>query len=189
MPRKAASESNAKTSRLKVFQAQFGFYDSIVAAPSQPAALRAWGTHQNLFADGQARVAEDRAAVEAALAHPNVPLRRALGSTGAFEVEPTTLPVVPDLPRRAPGKRASETPQAEARQRAPADRSKLDAAERDLSALEARRARERRLLEQRRSDLEAETAEADRRHQERRRSADAAVAAAREAYRKAGGTD
>jgi hypothetical protein len=37
----------------KVFQAQFGFYDTVVAAPSQVAALRAWGIHQNLFAGGQ----------------------------------------------------------------------------------------------------------------------------------------
>ena len=29
--------------KLKVFQAQFGFYDTIVAAPSQAAALRACG--------------------------------------------------------------------------------------------------------------------------------------------------
>ena len=40
--------------KLKVFQAQFGFYDTIVAAPSQAAALRAWGVNQNLFASGEA---------------------------------------------------------------------------------------------------------------------------------------
>lgn len=40
---------------LKVFQAQFDFYDVVVAAPSQAAALRAWGVHQKLFTDGMAR--------------------------------------------------------------------------------------------------------------------------------------
>jgi hypothetical protein len=45
--------------KLKVFQAQFGFHDSVVAAPSQTAALRAWGTRQNLFGEGQARLTED----------------------------------------------------------------------------------------------------------------------------------
>ena len=64
--------------KLKVFQAQFGFFDSVVAAPSQAAALQAWGIHQNLFASGEAKVIEDEAAVAAALAHPETPLRRAI---------------------------------------------------------------------------------------------------------------
>ena len=82
----------SKTLRLKVFQAQFGFYDSVVAAPSQAAALRAWGTHQNLFADGEAQVTTDEAAVEAAMAHPETPLRRAVGSNDGFALEPTGFP-------------------------------------------------------------------------------------------------
>jgi hypothetical protein len=32
--------------KLKVFQAQFGFYDTVVTAPSQAAALCAWGVSQ-----------------------------------------------------------------------------------------------------------------------------------------------
>ena len=46
--------ANAAGRRLKVFQAQFGFYDTVVAASSQAAALRAWGIHQTLFANGEA---------------------------------------------------------------------------------------------------------------------------------------
>ena len=34
------------TRKLKVFQTQFGFFDTVLAAPSQAAALRAWGTHR-----------------------------------------------------------------------------------------------------------------------------------------------
>ena len=81
--------------KLKVFQAQFGFYDTIVAAPSQAAALRAWGTHQNLFANGDAKVTTDEAAVAAATAYPETPLRRAVGSSDPFALEPTSLPKVP----------------------------------------------------------------------------------------------
>ena len=58
------------TRKLKVFQAPFGFFDTVVAAPSQAAALRAWGTQRNLFATGHARVATDEAAIAAALEHP-----------------------------------------------------------------------------------------------------------------------
>jgi hypothetical protein len=64
--------------KLMVFQSQFGFYDTVVAASSQAAALRAWGTHQNLL-PAAARVTTDEAAMAAALDHPEVPLRRAVG--------------------------------------------------------------------------------------------------------------
>lgn len=69
--------------RLKVYAAQFGFHDSVVAAHSQAVALVAWGTRQNLFAEGRAKVTHDPDALAAALAHPEVPLRRAVGSKEA----------------------------------------------------------------------------------------------------------
>jgi hypothetical protein len=114
--------------KLKVFQAQFGFYDTVVAAPSQAAALRAWGVNQNLFASGEAKVTTDEAAITVATAHPETPLRRAVGSSDPFALEPTSLPDVPDAPKKAAAKPASKakvSPPA----RPPADRSKLDAAE------------------------------------------------------------
>ena len=185
---RSATGQKPKASRLKVFQAQFGFYDSVVAAPSQPAALRAWGTHQNLFADGQARVTTDTAAVEAALAHPEVPLRRPLGSTGAFEVEPTALPTVPDMP-----KRKSPQPKRDAklkeRPKPLPDRSSLDAAERALADLDAGRKAEESAFKQRQDDLDAEIAAAREAYLAGRKTAKAALTAAREVYRKAGGAD
>ena len=59
--------AKARERRLKVFQTHLGFFDTVVAAPSQAAALRAWGLHQNIFADGLARIADDPQAVAAAL--------------------------------------------------------------------------------------------------------------------------
>lgn len=175
-------------SRLKVFQAQFGFYDSIVAAPSQPAALRAWGTHQNLFAAGQASLTTDAAAVEAALKHPNVPLRRAVGTDGAFEVEPTGIPVVPDAAKPKAARHASRASKPKQRQQKPRpDRSALNAAERALVELEARRKEEETDFQRRQRELDTEVAKADKQYQERRRELDVAVAAARKAYRDAGG--
>jgi hypothetical protein len=53
--------------KLKVFEARLGFYDTVVAVPSQAAALRAWDTRQNLFASGDASVSNDKDAVAAAL--------------------------------------------------------------------------------------------------------------------------
>ena len=42
------------TRKLKVFRTPIGFHDAYVAAPSQKAALQAWGTDTDLFARGVA---------------------------------------------------------------------------------------------------------------------------------------
>ena len=171
--------------KLKVFQAQFGFYDTVVAAPSQAAALRAWGIHQNLFADGLASITEDAQAIEAALAHPETPLRRAVGSTDPFALEPVNLPSVPDLPRKAAFK-----PEPKARPappKPPADRSALDAAELVLRKLDEGRKAEEVKFRQRQDELDTEREAAQATYVSGRKSATAAVVEAREAYRKAGG--
>ena len=163
--------------RLKVFQAQFGFYDSVVAAPSQTAALRAWGTHQNLFAGGDGRAATDEAAVKAALEHPETPLRRAVGSHDPFEVDPAGLPKAPE-----PSKRAGKAKPAP-------DRSKLRAAEAALSRLEGRREAEEAAFDAEAGALAARRAEAKTAYARARKDAQTAVASARKAYIQAGGTD
>ena len=173
--------------KLKVFQAQFGFYDTVVAASSQAAALRAWGTHQNLFASGEAKVTTDEAAIAAALEHPETPLRRAIGSTDPFQLEPTSLPKVPDAPKRAvpkPGaKLKPKTPKP------PADRTALDAAEAALHQLDEARKREEADLRRRQNELDEAKSAAQAAYVEGRKAATAAVVAARKAYRDAGGED
>ena len=172
--------------RLKVFQAQFGFYDSVVAAPSQAAALRAWGTRQNLFASGQAKVTTDQETVAVAKVHPETPLRRAIGSSDPFALEPTGLPKVPPLPKKV-------KPSVKLKPAAPAepapDRSKLDAAEKALRQLNGRR----KVVE---AEFRREQEETEERRQaaqdtdiEARRAATTQVLKARTAYRNAGGND
>jgi hypothetical protein len=80
----------------KVFRAHLGFYDTIVAATSQKAALLAWGAGPSEFAHGFAHVTEDPQAVEAALKQPGVVLKRPYGSKGAFKFQPD----VPKLRKR-----------------------------------------------------------------------------------------
>ncbi len=171
--------------KLKVFQAQFGFHDSVVAARSQAAALRAWGIRQNLFTEGLARITDDPEAVEAARAHPEIPLRRAMGSKDPFELEPTALPAVPDAPRRK-GVKAKPEPEPKT---PPADRSKLDAAEAALLRLDEKRKREEARLRERQAELNRELAERQAAYVAGRKEATAEVVAARQAYRKAGGED
>ncbi|RYB01943.1 hypothetical protein [Lichenibacterium ramalinae] len=169
--------------RLKVFQTHLGFFDTVVAAPSQAAALRAWGTHQNLFADGQARVTDDPQAVEAALAHPEVPLKRAVGSGDPFARESVSLPKVPDAPRRT-GAKPSGKPSPPPKP--PPDRSALDAAEAALRNLDDERKSEETDFRRRQDELDAERRAAQASYVERHKAAAQALLDARTAYGKAG---
>ena len=71
--------------KLKTFTTSAGFFDLAVAAPSMKAALEAWGSKNNLFQHGFAKVSEDPKIVAATMAHPGVVLRRPVGSTGALQ--------------------------------------------------------------------------------------------------------
>ena len=176
--------AKARSRSLKVFQAQFGFHDTVVAAPSQTAALRAWGVHQNLFSDGQATIASDPQAIDAALAHPETPLRRIVGTHDPFVLEPTALPSLPAAPKktRAPAKTRLETEPEP-------DRSNLDAAERALHRLDDERKREEAKYKLRQDELDADAASGQKAYVAARKAATEAVIDARNAYRAAGGSD
>ena len=179
--------------KLKVFVAQIGFYDTVVAAASQAAALRAWGTHQNLFAGGQARVINDPQAVQAALECPDVPLRRIIGTDNPFELNPRGLPKVPDAAKNwadgADVKRPAIPNPAPTKPRKRADRGALDKAEAALRKVDDERKLEEARLRERQEQLDAERMNTQSSYIERRKAATAAVVTARQAYRKAGGTD
>ncbi|MGN6621591.1 MAG: hypothetical protein ACTHKR_11080 [Sphingomonas sp.] len=71
----------ARRLKLKVFRTPIGFHDAYVAAPSQKAALEAWGSEHNLFASGAAERVDDPALTREPLAHPGQVIRRARGTT------------------------------------------------------------------------------------------------------------
>jgi hypothetical protein len=174
--------------RLKVFHAPFGFYDTIVAAPSRAAALRAWGTHQNLFASGQASEISDPETVATALRHPEVVLKRAVGSKDAFAVEATSLPDVPEA--RPKAVRAKLAPAVKAVKAAkPVDRRALDAAEALVRKVDQDRKAEEARFREREAALEAQRIAAQEGYVVERKAATAALVKAREAFRRAGGSD
>jgi len=88
---------------LKVFRAHMGFYDTVVAAPSQKTALEAWGAGKGEFAKGFAKATDDPVAIESALADPGVVLRRPFGSSGPFKRDagPPEAPKVSPRQHRA----------------------------------------------------------------------------------------
>lgn len=70
MARKAKSAPRKRQAKLKVFRTPIGFHDAYVAAPSQKAALEAWGTDTNLFARGSAEQVTDEKLMKAPLERP-----------------------------------------------------------------------------------------------------------------------
>ncbi len=177
----------ARARKLKVYQAPFGFYDSVVAAPNQGAALRAWGSRQNLFAEGIARVTDDPDAVKAALAHPEIPLRRAIGSDAPFELEPRIKPKAPVIPKGA--KRIKPAPKPAPKPEPPPDRSDLDEAEASLHRLDSDWERRKAEFARRRAELSNDEAAAQESYREDRKLRERAVEIARRAFVKAGGKD
>lgn len=169
--------------RLKVFRATLGFYEAVVAAASQAAALKAWGVRENLFQHGAAAATDDPLAVEPALSQPGVVLRRAVGGTGPFTAEP-------DLPAAPAPKGSAKRGEAAAPPPPPKpDRSALHAAERALAEAEAEHAKAQQALAAERTALEAREARLEREHEVRRRELDQALKSARRTYARAGGED
>ena len=164
--------------KLKVFRTSTGFHDAYVAAPSQKAALEAWGSESNLFAAGVAELVTDPALMKEPLARPGEVVRRlrgsadeqieALGKTAKTkEAGPpiksgTTKKKKPRPSRAAVDKAEQALEQAEARHRA---------------ALDELRAQEQ-ALEQRRRDTE-------RKQRGEREALSEKVDEARERYRAA----
>ncbi len=104
-----------------------GFYDAVVAAPSQAAALKAWGMTTDLFAAGRASVVTDEAIRSEALGRPGEVIRRARGDEAAM------LGPEPADDLKVRGKPALKAARPKP---PPPDRSDLDAAERRVSEAE-----------------------------------------------------
>ena len=155
---------------LKVFRTPIGFHDAYVAAPSQKAALKAWGSDADLFARGVAEMVTDPALTAEPLARPGEVVRRLRGTVA--EQLAAAPPVAPKT--RAPvraSRQRSPAPAAAARPRpgrgevdkAEAALAKAEeeqqAAERALAAEEAALAERRRMLrtdwQRQREQLEA----------------------------------
>jgi hypothetical protein len=156
---------------LKTFQAHLGFYDTVVAAPSQAAALKAWGSRRDLFREGFAKASDDPAAIAAASAKPGVVLRRAAGSKAPFSENPA-LPQIsnaPKPPKPAPKKIMKELPVRAAPQKGkiakqpppppppkPVDHRGIKAAEKTIATVKADEARALAALEKRKAALSQE---------------------------------
>ena len=171
-----------RKAKLKVYSTPIGFHDALVAAPSQKAALEAWGAGTNLFSQGSAHVVTDPKLTKVPLENPGQVVKVPRGSAAEQ---------LAALDKQKPVRRAAE-PKAEvmprrSKKRPPKpSRTALNRAEAALGKLEKRQEAERdkldeqvKVLERRRRDLqrrqEEERDEARERVEEERASYTAAI--------------
>lgn len=156
----------ARAKPLKVFRTPIGFHDAYVAAASQKAALEAWGSDTNLFAQKSAEIVTDPALTAEPLAKPGVVIKRMRG-TKAEQL----AALGPDMPRlrptRAAADREATKPEPKAAKPKPKprpDRSALDKAEQALADLESRQADEQKQLREKEAELARLRRELDKKH-------------------------
>lgn len=115
-----------RAQKLKVYRTPIGFHDAYVAAPSQKAALEAWGSDADLFARGVAEQVDDAELMAEPLAHPGQVIRKLRG---------TAEEQLSALPRNTKKRAARPQPRP--------SRAALDKAEQAIEALEAKQRDER----------------------------------------------
>lgn len=168
--------------RLKVYRTAIGFHDAYVAAPSQKAALKAWGVDKNLFARGAAEVVDDPALTREPLAHPGKIVRKSRGSLAEqlHALGPSKLKSA------ATRKRAEEPPPRSKRERTrkppPPSRAALEAAEAAVADDLARAKRERAELREREQTLASERKRIEEAQQKRAEQLAARLARVRERF-------
>ena len=126
-----------RAQKLKVYRTPIGFHDAYVAAPSQKAALKAWGSDANLFARGVAEQVTDAALTKEPLAHPGQVIRKLRGTA---EEQLAALPA-----QRAKAGKPKPTPKPKPKPRP--SRDALDAAEKAIADEDRRHANERKKLD------------------------------------------
>ncbi len=166
----------AKARKPKVYGAEIdGLNEWLVAAPNRPAALEAFGVNQDLFAQDMAWEEKDPGKVEAALAAPGQPLRRAKGSKAPF------------APATGAADWSSAEPKGAKREPKAPDRRPLDRAEAELKRTQDRHAEAVQDIAAERRRLDAREADEAKDYEDSLAKAKAAVDAAKDAFRDAGG--
>lgn len=173
----------ARAQKLKVYRTVAGFNDAYVAAPSQKAALEAWGSERDLFARGIAELVTDPALTAEPLASPGVVVKHSRGTTAEQikampapeprtthrgDSDYTEVSEQPRKPKPAPKPKPSSAALEATETALEAVSADYDGRMKALGDQEAKLARERRDLEKQQHDEVG--------------AAEAAVVEARQAY-------
>lgn len=162
-----------RAQKLKVYCTPIGFHNAYVAAPSQKAALEAWGSDANLFARGVAEQVTDPKLAAEALAQPGKVIRKLRGTA---EEHVAALPA--DQPE-------AKAPKRTAKPKPPPSRAALETAEQALADLDERQNEERARLEEREAELAREGRAMDKRQAAERNRHEQQLDRARHSYARA----
>ena len=169
-----------RSQKLKVFRTPIGFHDAYVAAPSQKAALEAWGADANIFAQGIAEQVTDPKLMEEPLARPGEVIKRVRGTH-----EEHVAALGREASRRKV-KSKEDTPKSKPSKLKPKPkRDELDAAEEALERAEKKQRKELRKIDERVQALERERRDLQRKHETDRDKLREKRDRARSAYDKA----
>jgi hypothetical protein len=123
----------ARSPQLKVFRTAIGFHDAYVAAPSQKAAIEAWGTAKYVFTRGEAEIVTDPELTKEPLANPGKIIKRLRGT----EAEQLAALGQDEAPTERRGK-TDASPKKRAKPKPRPSRAALGEAEAALAEAEAR---------------------------------------------------
>ena len=166
--------------KLKVFRTPIGFHDAYVAAPSQKAALEAWGAGTDLFGAGAAELVTDPKLTKEPLAHPGEVIRKVRGSAEEH------VRALGDKPKARKSRTEPAEPAEPKKKRAPRpSRSMVDKAEKALEAAETRHREASAKLQTELDRLEKRRRDLEGKQREERDQLQAKVAEARKRYRAA----
>ena len=167
----------ARKAQLKVFRTPIGFHDAYVAAPSQKAALEAWGADSNLFATGSAELVVEAKLTKEPLSNPGTIIKLLRGTLDEH------VAALPKPASKASAKPTPTAPTAKPRKMRPRPkRDTLDRAEVQLTELEAAHAQVAAELDQRQAALDQERRRVEAKQASERQKARKRVTAARERY-------
>jgi hypothetical protein len=162
-------------SKLKVFRTAIGFHDAYVAAPSQKAALKAWGSESDLFAQKSAELVTEPALMAEPLANPGKVIKRLRG-TAAEQIAALGPDRVPRKKKQEIEADADDLPAPRQKTSAPKiapvpkpkprpDRSAVVLAEAAIASATERQAAEQKSLRNRQAELDRERRDMERSHQ------------------------
>ena len=172
----------AKAKKLKVFRTSIGFHDAYVAAPSQKAALEAWGADSNLFAQGIAEQVTEPELTAEPLERPGEVIKRLRGSA-----KEQLAAVGKAAPAKEGRKDRSRSKSGMTKKEKPPkpSRGEVERAEAALEEAQTRQRREAREIEREIEALERRRRELLRRHEAERDELQASRDRARRDYERA----
>lgn len=146
--------------KLKVYSTPIGFHDALVAAPSQKAALEAWGASTNLFTQGSAHFVTDAKLAKVPLQNPGQVVKVARGT----HAEQLAALANQQRPKRKSEPEPEIVPKKAKRPRKRPSRAALERAEEAVDRLKTRQSEELGQLERERKSLEQQLRGLQRRH-------------------------